>query len=134
MNASSSKVNQLPVELLSYIFVLGADTGYEEHSSDSERELDLRISPCMTFSSRVRESIMSVCKRWRQIALSTPRLWTKVCVTVDDSRKATQYKAKSVRGDFVFEGVEWDLSRSRCCPLDILIDARDPEWNFMEFE
>lgn len=126
----SSKINQLPAELLSYIFELGTHLVYD----DTDEEEDFHISPCMLFSTPVRDCILSVCSRWRQVALSTPQLWSKPCITIDDTKRAEDRREMPEGGELAFEAISRDLVRSRCYPLDILIDARDPDWNFSEFE
>ncbi|KDQ14021.1 hypothetical protein BOTBODRAFT_55749 [Botryobasidium botryosum FD-172 SS1] len=57
---SFSPINALPVELLSRIFLVGA-------------RRDIRDSAPLPLSSIVASH---VCRRWRQISLSTPSLWT----------------------------------------------------------
>lgn len=117
-------INTLPVELLSYIFVLGA------HCT-SDAPLD-DIDPTPQFTAETVKTPLafaSVSRYWRRVALSTPRLWTSLCITMQmvqphedgptsvDVRHITSY-----------------LHLSRQYPLDILIDARDYEWDFLEDE
>ena len=119
----------LPVELLSYIFLLGA------HTSDpatvdggcSTHELGRDdISPCMTSSSTSPDVFASVNKHWRAVALGTPHLWTRIVVTIGDTMND--------RSGPMFANASRYLSRSAKCPLDIFIDARDPDWDFSEVE
>lgn len=123
-------MNQLPPELLSYVFVLGVHLDCE---NDEEEDESVHISPCMQFDRAFRDRILSVCTRWHQVALSTPQLWSDICITINDSARARDF-GNGENGGVVFESVARDLTRSRACPLDILIDARDPDWNFSEFE
>ncbi|KAI8973091.1 hypothetical protein BD414DRAFT_468727 [Trametes punicea] len=134
--AYQAPIERLPVELLSYIFVLGAHTPdpaeLEADSPEgsamgqgSELGGEEDISPCLSSSSTPPDVFAAVNRHWREVALATPQLWTRICVTI---------------GDIVEDGAEggWFptvtryVSRSRMCPLDVHIDARDPDWDFSE--
>ncbi|KAJ7581828.1 hypothetical protein C8J56DRAFT_958360 [Mycena floridula] len=58
----------------------------------------------------------AVNRHWKSIALSTPALWTNICATIGSNN------------------VDSYLARSKSYPLDILIDGRDPRWDFSEPE
>ncbi|KAH9913380.1 hypothetical protein B0H21DRAFT_703965 [Amylocystis lapponica] len=130
-----SPINRLPVELLSYIFTIGAHVHDTDGAVLRPRLYDSRheISPCLSYSPSFPYLVASVSTHWRQIALTTPQLWSKICLTVQD-----------VAGDLSFESDDshslgyWalyrHLSRSSGYPLDILIDARDPDWDFSEYD
>ncbi|KAI0635350.1 hypothetical protein C8Q77DRAFT_1072572 [Trametes polyzona] len=130
-------IARLPVELLSYIFLLGAHTPDPEEAgladdapgglgegSGSLHERSDDISPCASSSSMPPDVFAAVCRHWREVALNTPQLWTRVCVTIGDLMhdEASGW----------FPAVSRYVSRSGRCPLDIYIDARDPEWDFSE--
>ena len=114
-----SPVAQLPVELLSYIFLLGA------HTPDEDSELiEDHITPCLSSSSTSPDVFAAVCKHWRSVALGTPQLWTRICVTIGDI----------IYIQNTFSSVSRAVARSGKCRLDVFIDARDPEWDFSETE
>ncbi len=122
-----SPITQLPVELLSYIFVLSAHTPDPEvREEDSQEEGSDDISPCLSSSSTTPDVLASVNRHWRGVALNTPRLWTRLCVTIGD----VMYHREGP----MFSVVSRYVSRSGQCPLDIFVDARDPEWDFSESE
>ena len=121
-------IYRLPVELLSYIFLLGAHTPDPPHQDEEACTDDLGrddISPCMSSSSTTPDVFASVSRHWRAVALGTPHLWTRIVVTIGDtmSDRAT-----------MFANASRCLSRSAKCPLDIFIDAGDPDWDFTEVE
>ncbi|TFK91303.1 hypothetical protein K466DRAFT_483051 [Polyporus arcularius HHB13444] len=120
-----SPITQLPVELLSYIFVLSAHTpDPEAREEDSQGAGSDDISPCLSSSSTTPDVLASVSRHWRGVARNTPRLWTRLCVTIGD----VMYH----KGGPMFSLVSRYVSRSGQCPLDIFVDARDPEWDFSE--
>ncbi|KAF8875787.1 hypothetical protein BD779DRAFT_1562663, partial [Infundibulicybe gibba] len=119
-----SPVNSLPVELLSYIFALSTHCTTEAPSPD-----DSQSQPAFTTESvKVPLILSTVSHHWRRVALNTPALWTSLCVSAEmlttdiagtshlDTRHLSSY-----------------LALSRKYPLDIIIDARDPDWDFCEF-
>ena len=126
--ARSTPIAQLPVELLSYIFVLGAHTPDPDRTSEDgygpEQENSDDISPCLASSATSPDVFAAVNRHWREIAIATPQLWTRICVTIGDVMR---------RGP-PFSAVSRYVSRSGRCPLDIFIDGRDPEWDFSETE
>ncbi|KAF8432675.1 hypothetical protein L210DRAFT_1059319 [Boletus edulis BED1] len=79
-------INNLPLELLSYIFTFGSTS--------------FNVSLPFSFVSRV-------CRRWRNIALLAPSLWTTIVVTL---KARTSYKRVSTL-----------LERSKSLPIDILV-------------
>ncbi|KAG6857155.1 hypothetical protein H0H87_008725 [Tephrocybe sp. NHM501043] len=82
-----SPVLRLPSELLSLIFVMGVmGIGDED--------------PVMV------STLMLVCRYWSEVALTTPVLWAKICVSPYDSLEKARRK----------------LERSKSCPLDISIN------------
>ncbi|KAJ6456554.1 hypothetical protein C8R47DRAFT_996260, partial [Mycena vitilis] len=110
-------INSLPVELLAYVFVLGT---HESEASKAEDE-------CQPFDSEsVKAPLVyaSVSRHWRDVALSTPALYTSLCITPELFRE--------VGGKEVLDttGVSAYLALSRNYLVDILIDARDQDWDF----
>ncbi|KDQ32137.1 hypothetical protein PLEOSDRAFT_1024822, partial [Pleurotus ostreatus PC15] len=63
--------------------------------------------------------VSQVCSRWRRIALSTSLLWTAITVTYPYTTTQRQR-------------IDAWLSRSKTQPLDLLLDLRDPAWNWDE--
>lgn len=125
----TTPINGLPAELLSYIFLLGACRTPEEKSSSrySGGEVN-QLSPCMTYSYAFPCLVAAVSRHWRGVALSTSQLWNKIPVTDEDSDDPNNLDGTS------FQLARLFLSRSGAAPLDIMVDARDPEWDFSEFE
>ena len=121
-------ISRLPVELLSYIFLLGAHTTDPPNPDEEAFTDDLGrddISPCMSSSSTTPDVFASVNRHWRAIALGTAHLWTRIVVTIGDTMNDRAP---------MFANASRYLSRSAKCPLDIFIDARDPDWDFTEVE
>ncbi|KAJ7256233.1 hypothetical protein B0H12DRAFT_519992 [Mycena haematopus] len=117
---SSPPINSLPVELLSYIFQLG--THLSEHS-DREDDRD----ECQPFNSdSVKAPLVyaSVSWHWRRVVLSTPALFTSLCITPELLRQIGNEEVLDTTG------ISSYLALSRNCLVDILIDARDQEWDF----
>ena len=125
----SSPINGLPAELLSYIFLLGAIRTPEETSSSryASAEVD-QLSPCKTYTYAFPCVVASVSRHWRGVAISTSQLWNKIPVTDEDTDDPNNLD------DTSFPLARLFLSRSGVAPLDIMVDARDPEWDFSEFE
>ena len=63
--------------------------------------------------------ISHVCLKWRQVALSNGALWARIVLTFPISNRKLSC------------ATTW-LSRSSTSPLDILLDVRDPEWEWKE--
>ncbi|KAJ7280997.1 hypothetical protein C8J57DRAFT_107871 [Mycena rebaudengoi] len=97
-----SIMDRLPNELLSVIFTFAV-----EHCHDLS---DLTISPT---------TLSHICRRWRQISLSTGALWTNIVLTFPTSVHQ-------------LVGTETWLAHSKTYPLDILLDFRDPAWDWEE--
>ena len=127
-NLYTPLINQLPVELLSHIFVLGTHAVNEDSNGQE----------CLPFNSESVETpliLSSVSRHWRDIALTTPALWTSLCITAELANSEADHDTAS----FAFKGLKTGrlmtyIQRSRNYPLDILIDARDEEWDFSEPE
>ncbi|PPQ75825.1 hypothetical protein CVT24_002691 [Panaeolus cyanescens] len=121
---SSAPINRLPTELLSYIFTLSTQVASEPSSGTDQNTPDITPE-----SVRVPLVISSVCRRWRAVSLSQSSLWAKICVSADLVDHTLSWKPTIDPRHIVSY-----LARSRSYPLDILIDARDPEWDFEESE
>ncbi|KAJ6495197.1 hypothetical protein C8R45DRAFT_1133489 [Mycena sanguinolenta] len=90
------------LSLLPFIFAFAIEKTSQEETNS------LSTSP-MTISH--------TCRRWQQIALGTGSLWTNIILTFPSTEK--QLIRTSI----------W-LKRSTTYPLDILLDFRDPEWDW----
>ncbi|KAF8996420.1 hypothetical protein BDQ17DRAFT_1364403 [Cyathus striatus] len=66
-------------------------------------------------------TLSHVCRRWGHVALSTGKIWTRIVLTYPCS-------PSQLSRALAF------LDRSRQSPLDILIDLRDPDWDWEEDE
>ncbi|KAH7925263.1 hypothetical protein BV22DRAFT_1065321 [Leucogyrophana mollusca] len=120
-------INRLPVELLSYIFTLTTHGFPGSHQDSSDRH-DLLFDPESVIVPSV---ISAVSRHWRNIALSTPAIWTSLCMTLAN---VIGFKSPSGAESSYLDAqrLAAHLIRSRNSPLDILIDARDPDWDFTE--
>ncbi|TFK61576.1 hypothetical protein BDN72DRAFT_778085, partial [Pluteus cervinus] len=114
----SPKIHSLPVELLSYIFLLST------HASSQQK-----TPPFTTESIRTPIIISSVDKHWRRVALTTPALWTNICVTVEMIGSGGGASAES-ESHLDTRHLTSFLKLSKSYPLNILIDARDQDWDF----
>lgn len=136
---SSTPIAKLPVELLSHIFVLTTHTPSEPQDDDPVGgyrppfNLDSVITPI---------TLSSVSHHWRSIALSTPALWTSLCVSVGDIEPPQEESHESfgelagVKKTGVLNTTPLTsyLALSRNYPVDIFIDARDEDWDYTEDE
>ncbi|KAK7052055.1 F-box domain-containing protein [Favolaschia claudopus] len=112
-------INALPVELLSYIFVLGT---HEPINSDPNADDDCQ--PFNTDSVKAPLVYASVSRHWRGVALNTPALYTSLCITPELLREVGKTEMLDI------SGISTYLKRSRNLLVDILIDARDQQWDF----
>ncbi|KAJ6482565.1 hypothetical protein C8R45DRAFT_1099844 [Mycena sanguinolenta] len=115
---NSPPINSLPVELLSYIFYLGTHEALNSDRDDDE---------CQPFDSdSVKTPLVyaSVSRHWRRVALSTPGLFTSLCIT------PALFRQNGTEEVLDTTGISSYLALSRNCLVDILIDARDQEWDF----
>ncbi|KZT71084.1 hypothetical protein DAEQUDRAFT_810088 [Daedalea quercina L-15889] len=125
----TTPIDGLPAELLSYIFLLGAYRPPDEDplAENPGGEVNY-LSPCMTYSYAFPCLVAAVSRHWRGVALSTGQLWNKIPVTDEDTDDLNDLEGTSFKLARLF------LSRSGTAPLDIMVDARDPEWDFSEFD
>ncbi|KAI0061718.1 hypothetical protein BV25DRAFT_1805158 [Artomyces pyxidatus] len=107
-------IAKLPNELLSQIFTIGAEADDEDEEEeadmmnmfeDDESDSGDDDEPEHEFQVLVSH----VCRRWRDVALQTPTLWT----TLDFSDGPPFHKSRT-----------W-IERSKECPLDIDLDCTD---------
>jgi hypothetical protein len=123
-------IERLPVELLSYIFLLGAYATEDLLEADgTERNLSFTSE-----SVKTPLVISSVNRHWRHVALNTPSLWTSLCVTAEMVDAQPDHDMSSTTGVLNTGHLTTYLQRSHKYPLDILIDARDQDWDFSEPE
>ena len=153
---SPSPINNLPIELLSYIFSLSTypilttgsrgfppgPTRTKEEEEEEKEEDGYRPPTITTESVQVPLVLSSVNRLWRQVALGTPHLWSSLCITVEliqdfyyERRDSTNLNPRkrtssSSSSQLNTSHITSYLALSRKYPLNILIDARDENWNF----
>lgn len=135
-----SPISNLPVELLSYIFSLSTHATTDDVPSpdDHTEEEEEHGPPTITTESVQIPLVLSTVSRlWRQVALGTPHLWHSLCITaelVQDfyciERDSNGFKKRSISSQLNTSHITSYLALSRRHPLNILIDARDENWNF----
>ncbi|EIM85812.1 uncharacterized protein STEHIDRAFT_98008 [Stereum hirsutum FP-91666 SS1] len=118
-------VDGLPNELLAYIFTLGVeaqrardedDDGTEEEDEekfdwDDDEDEDDDDDDDDQPESEFQILVSHVCRRWRDVAIQSPHLWTELDFTDGPP----------------FDKAKTYIQRSKECPLDIDIDCTDPE-------
>ncbi|KIJ16108.1 hypothetical protein PAXINDRAFT_99062 [Paxillus involutus ATCC 200175] len=75
--------------------------------------------------------LCAVNRHWRYVGLTTPKLWSSIVFSVNDVINC-DYGSGHPDSSLDFESLACFLSRSRNSPIDILIDGRDPEWDFSD--
>jgi hypothetical protein len=121
----------LPVELISYIFLLAIEPEPDHQSSDDAPSIDSE-NPSINMEVVTFPLVLStVSTRWRTIALSTPALWASICVSI---QHVVDLDDNTYRPMLDTTHLVTNLSLSGRSPLNILIDARDPDWDFTEHE
>lgn len=126
-------IHSLPVELLSYIFTLSAHTSFAQE--DDVVELSPTDFPFDPANMLTTIAISGVSRYWREVALSTPALWTDICVSTeipDDEDEESRQLRNTMKPNA--RRLAMYLARSGSAPIDILISARDPDWDFSETE
>jgi F-box-like len=129
----AAPIHSLPVELLSYIFTLSAHTSFVADDDVAEPSpSDFPFDPANMLTTI---AISTVSRYWRDVALSTPALWTDICVSTelpdDDDEESRQLRNTMKPNAY---RIATYLARSGNAPIDILISARDPDWDFSETE
>ncbi|KAF8432723.1 hypothetical protein L210DRAFT_3557703 [Boletus edulis BED1] len=109
-------INNLPLELLSYIFAFGSTDDGIENEEDTHDHHDHQTTDIFAESESSNVSlpftfvVSHVCRRWRNIALLTPSFWTTIVVTL---------KARPP-----YERVSTLLKRSKSLPIDIFVTSQ----------
>ncbi|KAF5370927.1 hypothetical protein D9615_009817 [Tricholomella constricta] len=121
-----SPIQRLPVELLSYIFALGTHNVVNDDDAS-----------CPPFNAETIKTpliLSRVNHHWRNVARNTPSLWTSICVTAELVDDGDGLDPPKNRPQLNANHLTTYLSLSRNYPLDILVDARDQDWDFSEPE
>lgn len=130
-NFATAPIYVLPVEIMAYIFDLSV---HSASFSDEEEPLgsDYPFDPANMMTTLV---LSSVSQFWRAITMSTPSLWTDMCISTelpeDDDEESLQMR-NAMKPNA--RRIATYLARSGNWPIDILISARDTNWDFCETE
>ncbi|KIK63425.1 hypothetical protein GYMLUDRAFT_41105 [Collybiopsis luxurians FD-317 M1] len=127
MRFYQTPIHTLPVELLSYIFVLGTHSPPELLTDEKEQQ---ELLPFNTESVKTPLIFSAVCRRWREVAQNSPSLWTSICVTAGSVEESSEDQTKRLN----LSHITSYLSFSKRYPLNILLDTRDIDWDFCEPE
>lgn len=113
-------INELPPELLSYVFDLGIQIQAEDPDvPDSDSESDSSDSGSRQKPFEV--LVSHVCKLWREVAINQPTLWNVIPLNIQGDLKGIRH-AKVLLATY--------LERAREAPLDIAIDLGEfPTFN-----
>ncbi|KAJ7779146.1 hypothetical protein B0H16DRAFT_1838518 [Mycena metata] len=117
--APLSSIDSLPVEVLAHIFFVGTHELVKSHGEED--------AECQTFNAdSVKTPLVyaSVNRHWRNVALNTPALYTSLCLTPELLREVGEMETLDTTG------ISSNLTLSQNHLVDILIDARDPDWDF----
>jgi hypothetical protein len=109
-HSDRSPTDRLPEELLAYLFTLATHDGHTQNN--------LPFDP---YNIQM------------PLILSTA-LWTNICVTWQLEVAVDATEESPLAPELTVQHVNMFLARSRHHPLNILIDARDPDWDFSESE
>ncbi|KAI0044403.1 hypothetical protein FA95DRAFT_1562273 [Auriscalpium vulgare] len=116
-------VHNLPSELLAHIFTLGADAEEDDDDDEGDDEAGLGMMDMLQDEPDSEDGgdprpqlpfqvlVSHVCRRWRDIALQTPTLWT----SIDFSEGPPFEKSRAY------------IERSKECLLDIELDCTLPD-------
>lgn len=127
----SCHINALPVEILSYIFTLATHDAASTNT-DYKRRYEVPFSPESVTMPTV---LASVHRHWRNIALSTSTLWSSLVMSLGQVvRVKVEDDERAYKTFLDVERLAAHIARSRNSPVDILIDTRDPEWDFEDDE
>lgn len=116
--SSSNILHTLPNELLTLIFEAGSALTEPQLCEHKSPYVSITVKKLPPFIS----AVMQVCRRWRQVAMHTPSLWTTLHIS--RSKKAVD-KLPNIK-DFrnPLSWVNEHLARSQALPLDISLDCR----------
>ncbi|KAF7970142.1 hypothetical protein HWV62_24916 [Athelia sp. TMB] len=122
----------LPIEVLAYIFDLSVHSASFSDEEDAHLGNDYPFDPANMMTTLC---ISSVSRYWRNISMSTPSLWTDMCISTelpqeDDEESSQMRNAMKPNASRILAY----LARSSNSPIDILISARDTNWDFCETE
>ncbi|KAJ3568158.1 hypothetical protein NP233_g5896 [Leucocoprinus birnbaumii] len=95
-SAFESPIHHLPPELLSHVF------SFDDHTSN-------------TFPTSFAWTAAHVCSHWRQVALSTPRLWSTIALDL------SSFHVYRHRLNNRLQFLDTCLERSKCVPLDFIV-------------
>ncbi|KAJ3820745.1 hypothetical protein F5880DRAFT_1487458 [Lentinula raphanica] len=123
-----SPIHSLPNELLSYIFLLDSHPPPEPHDSVDSIGQEVPLFNSNSIQTPLKYS--AVCRHWRNVAQGTAALWTNICITLGSIDDTGPRQQKHLDLSHIISY----LSLSRKYPLNILLDARDPDWDFAEPE
>ncbi|KAG2095874.1 uncharacterized protein F5147DRAFT_395342 [Suillus discolor] len=124
-------INVLPVEILSYIFTLAT---HHTASTDIDHKGRYEV-PFSPESVTMPTVLASVHRHWRHIALSTSTLWSSLSMSLEQVVRCKVGSDADAYTTFLdVQRLAAHIARSRNSPVDILIDTRDPEWDFEEEE
>jgi F-box-like len=132
-----SPMDKLPVELLAHIFLLATHLDISPDTDGADEVVNDNL-PFNPDNIPIPLAISSVNRQWREIALTTPGLWSSICVVWEDLDRMEEDDAPL--SDFQHSAtlntrhINMYLARSGNSPIDIIVDARDPEWDFVEPE
>jgi hypothetical protein len=68
--------------------------------------------------------LTQICRRWREIALGTPALWSAI---------TSYHDSIDIPFDLAIHAFDIWLNRSRCCPVSLQFDATDSQMDVAEF-
>ncbi|KAJ7176850.1 hypothetical protein C8R46DRAFT_890100 [Mycena filopes] len=119
--APSTSIHSLPVEILADIFVVGTHDLVEFTPGWQH---DDKCQLFDTHSAKTPLVYSRVSRHWRSVALSTPALYTSLCITPELLREVGSSEVLDMTG------ISSYLTLSQNHLLDISIDARDQNWDF----
>lgn len=99
-----SPARRMPPEVVTEIFMRCLEDGSDPHSSSSKNRIPLLLS--------------QICRAWRSVALSTPRLWSSLATTFTESNQMSKAALTEI----------W-LSRSGACPLTLSMLSSEDVFN-----
>jgi len=114
-----------PVEILTHIFMLV--THGDEKTSFSPYSVSCPVFDTTLVRTPVIISYVNCF--WRHVTLNTPALWTSLCLTPEmilEDNNGENYLDRTF--------LDFFLVQSQMYPLDVLIKAQDPSWDYNRME
>jgi len=114
-----------PVEILTHIFMLV--THGDEKTSFSPYSVSCPVFDTTLVRTPVIISYVNCF--WRHVTLNTPALWTSLCLTPEmilEDNDGENYLDRTF--------LDFFLVQSQMYPLDVLIKAQDPSWDYNRME